>query len=90
MRTSLVCFGICVYHELSGINVVLAYSSTIIGNINPNINKKYSSAFIGILNLLSSIASIWVLRLAKNRTILMIGHFMIGLMHVGVVLSVYF
>jgi hypothetical protein len=30
LRTTLVCFGIAMYHEFSGINVVLAYSSSIV------------------------------------------------------------
>lgn len=33
LRTTLVCFGIVFYHEVSGINVVLAYSGTIIRHI---------------------------------------------------------
>lgn len=88
LKTTLVCSVICIYHELSGINVVLAYSSTIIGNISKDINAKVSSAVIGFMNFFAAFISIWVLRLATHKTIMLIGHFFIGLTHLGVVVSV--
>lgn len=45
---------------------------------------------MGLVNFLATVASIWTVRLAKNKTILLWGHFMIGLFHVLLVLTIVF
>ena len=77
-------------HELTGINVILAYSSTILekifGNASGGFNARTGTYCIAGVNALSAVAGIWTCRNIGRRTLLFwgligvaISHFCVGL-----------
>ena len=80
-RSSWVNVVMIVFHELTGINVVLMYSSTILENIlgtDPgSFNARQGTYLVAIVNLLSSFTSIFTVRKFGRRTLLLAGHFSI-------------
>ena len=70
-----------IFHELTGINVVLMYSSTILENILGNdpgsFNARQGTYLVATANLLASFTSIFTVRKFGRRTLLLVGHFSI-------------
>ena len=66
------------FHELTGINVVLMYSSTILENIlgtgSSGFNARQGSYMVAFVNLFSSFTSIFAVKYFGRRTLLLLGH----------------
>jgi len=76
-----------IFHELSGINVIMIYSTTIFQEINEeggSITPRVGSYIVGIVNCLSSLFSIYIVKKFMRRSLLMVGHIAMALCHVGV------
>ena len=74
-----------VFHELTGINVILTYSNTILENIlgtkTSGFNARTGTYCISAANTLSSLVSIWFVRSFGRKTLLLYGHVGIALSH---------
>ena len=75
-------------HELTGINVILAYSNTILKNIlgdsKAGFNARSGSYVIAIVNALAAGAGIWTCRNIGRRTLLFWGHIGVAIAHFSV------
>ena len=80
-RASWVNVVMIVFHELTGINVVLMYSSTILegilGTEPGTFNARQGTYMVATANLLASFTSIFTVRKFGRRTMLLVGHFAI-------------
>ena len=74
-----------VFHELTGINVILAYSNTILKNIlgdkTSGFNARTGTYAVGVVNLLSSFVSIFAVRSFGRKSLLLVGHVGIFIAH---------
>ena len=77
-----------VFHELTGINVILAYSNTILKNIlgdkTSGFNARTGTYCISLVNFFSSFVSIFVVRAFGRRILLFWGHTGIFVAHLMV------
>ena len=75
-----------VFHELTGINVIIIYSNTILTNIakTANFSARAGTIAIGAVNWLSVIASIWIIKWFGRRPILLVGYAFIGISHIAI------
>ena len=75
-------------HELTGINVIMAYSNTILTNIlgdaKTGFNARQGSFIIAVISTLSTVAGIWTCRFIGRRTLLLWGHVGIAIAYFGV------
>ena len=74
------------YHEIVGINVVLAYSHTILQRIRKHnhgkgLSPKTGTIIIGIVNFVATAGSIPVIANFNRKTLLLWGHFFIFVFH---------
>ena len=74
-----------VFHELTGINVILTYSNTILKNIlgdkTSGFNARTGTYCVSVANTLSSMAGIWFTKTFGRKTLLLYGHIGIFLAH---------
>lgn len=70
-----------IFHELTAINVIMAYSNTILENILPDPTEQTSgftarqgTYVIALTNLISSVLSILTIQKFGRRTLLLAGH----------------
>ena len=77
-RASWINVGYIIFHELSGINVILTYSNTILENIlgdsTSGFNARTGSYCISLTNAGSSLASIWFVKTFGRKILLLYGH----------------
>ena len=77
-----------IFHELSGINVILAYSNTILDHIlgdkKSGLNARTGTYIISLINFFSSTVSIFMVKTFGRRTLLLWGHFGITIAHLCV------
>ena len=75
-------------HELTGFNVIMAYSSTILkdifGTSTSGFNERTGTYCIAVVNLIASVGGIWTCRNIGRRTLLFYGHIGIALAHFSV------
>lgn len=75
-----------VFHELAGSNAILLYSNIIIKKMNkddPNaISPRVGTYLVGIVNFLSSLCALYLIKKLKRRTLLVPGHVLMGTCHV--------
>jgi SP family sugar:H+ symporter-like MFS transporter len=79
-----VCLILIFYHEIVGINVVLAYSHRILSEIDPtgkSLNPKTGTIIIGIINFVTTVCSIPFVIKFPRKTLLLWGHFFIFVFH---------
>ena len=74
-----------VFHELTGINIILMYSNTILKNIlgdkKSGFNARTGTYVLSVANVLASLFGIWVVRTFGRRILLLYGHVGIFLAH---------
>lgn len=72
-----VALAVMFFHEMTGNNVVLMYSNTILTDMNPdgNLTARQCTYIIGAFNLFSSSVSIWAARTFTRRFLFVWGHF---------------
>ena len=74
-----------VFHELTGINVILIYSNTIlvkiIGDDSSGFTPRQGTYVIGLVNLLSSLVSVFTIKTFGRRFLLLWGHLFITICH---------
>ena len=72
-------------HELTGINVILAYSSTILekifGTASGGFNARTGTYCIAGVNALAAVGGIWTCRNIGRRTLLFWGHIGVAISH---------
>jgi len=75
-----------VFHELTGINVIMLYSNTILANITKSapFSARTGTIAIGAVNWISAMASIWIIKWFGRRPILIVGYFFIGVSHIAI------
>ena len=82
-RASWVNVGYIIFHELTGINIIITYSNVILQNIlgdsSSGFNARTGTYYIAIALFASSFVSIWIVRAFGRRTLLLYGHFGIGI-----------
>lgn len=83
-----VCLMLIFYHEIVGINVVLAYSHTILQRIQDNnkgkgLSPKAGTIIIGVVNFVATAASIPFIANINRKTLLLWGHFFIFIFHMA-------
>ena len=84
-RASWINVGYIVFHELTGINVILTYSNTILTNIlgdkTTGFNARTGTYCVSVANTLSSMAGIWFCKTFGRKTLLLWGHVGIFIAH---------
>ena len=74
-----------VFHELTGINVILAYSDTILkkilGTDSGGFNARTGTYCIAGVNALAAVGGIWTCRNIGRRTLLFWGHIGVAISH---------
>ena len=73
-----------IFHELTGINVIMIYSNTLLTNIlgtDGKITPRLGTIFIGGMSFLSAILSIWTIKWWGRRPLLLVGHTGIAISH---------
>ena len=77
--------GYVIFHELTGINVIMMFSNTILENIlgtDPSgFNARQGTYMISIVTLLSGVLSIYTVSQFGRKPLLLIGHVGICLSH---------
>ena len=67
-----------VFHELTGINIILTYSNTILENIigdkTSGFNARTGTYMVSLANFFSSVLGIWIVKAVGRRTLLLWGH----------------
>lgn len=78
MRASWVNVANMFFHEVAGINVILQYSNTILdtilGDSSSGFNARTGSYMISLTNLSAAIVSVWTINNFGRRTLLLLGH----------------
>jgi len=76
---------IIIFHELSGINAVLAYSHTMLQKMDVDgkafITPKQGTYLIGLTNYFGSLIAIYPVKTFTRRNLLIVGHIFIALAH---------
>jgi len=76
-----------IFHELTGINVVLIFSNVILSSItdeDSGFTPRAGTILIGMINFISACASVWTVRSFGRRPLLLIGHTGIALSHFAI------
>ena len=84
-----------IFHELAGINVILQYSNTILEDIigtddDGGFNARQGTYVISLINFLSAATSVWTINTFGRRILLLIGHALMALIHVGIGFAIIF
>lgn len=84
-KATWVALGVVIFHELSGINAILAYSHSMLAKMDKEgdafIKPKVGTYLVGVTNFLSSVFAIWVVKTFTRRNLLVFGHLLFGLAH---------
>jgi hypothetical protein len=76
---------VMVIHELTGINAILLYSNTIIGDIpGLTITPRQGTYLVGIFNFLAALCALWTGKAFSRRALFITGHFAMGVCHFGI------
>ena len=76
---------VMVIHELTGINAILLYSNTIIGDIpGLTITARQGTYLVGIFNFLAALCALWTGKAFSRRALFIGGHFAMGVCHFGI------
>ena len=84
VRASWVSIMIIIFSELTGFQAIMLYSNLIFTGIfgdNSIISPREGTYLIAAVNFIASFVSIWMVKLAGRRTLLLGGHFMVALCH---------
>lgn len=85
VRASWISLMIIVFSELTGFQAIMLYSniifSGILGANGSSISPRQGTYIIAAVNFCASFLSIWTVRVAGRRTLLLGGHFLIALCH---------
>ena len=77
--------GYIIFHELTGINIILLYSSTIFKEMkksgSSNIDSRQATQTAGIVNMIGSLISVWLVKHAGRRTLIVWGHIVMAILH---------
>ena len=75
-----------IFHELSGINVIFQYSNTILkqilGDSSSSFTPRQGTYCVSAVNFLSSAASIWTINNFGRRSLLLVGHSAMSIIHI--------
>lgn len=78
-----------VFHELTGINVIMLYSTTIFKQMKGgSFTPRLGTQIVGIVDLLACFLSIWTVKKFGRVTLVIWGHLLIAGAHLGVGISV--
>lgn len=81
-RATWVNVGCMVFHELTGINVIMLYSSQMLAEMHKSgkgLSPRAGTYLIGAVNALSSLLSIVTVKTFPRKPLVVAGHFLIGL-----------
>jgi hypothetical protein len=76
--------GYIIFHELTGINVIMLYSSTMFKQMSKNgggISPREGTYLVGIVNSAASLLSVVLVKYFGRRTLVIYGHLMIAGIH---------
>ena len=76
--------GYIIFHELTGINVIMLYSTTLFKNMDKaggSITPRQGTYLVGLTSLFSSAFSVFVVRYFGRRTLVIWGHLGIAAVH---------
>jgi hypothetical protein len=84
-RATWVNIAYIIFHELTGINVIMLYSNQMFNQMassNPNsLSPRKGTYLVGIVNLLSSLLSTQVVKCFGRRTLVIWGHLGMAITH---------
>ena len=83
-KSTWVNIGYLIFHELTGINVIILYSSAIFQQMSTPDSKftpKTGTYMVEIINAISALIAIYVIKKIGRRTLLIFGHFTIAVIH---------
>ena len=83
-RATWINLGYIVFHELTGINVIMQYSNQMLKQMQSKtfpITPREGTYMVGVANFLTSFMSIFVVKCFKRRTLLIVGHLAIAAIH---------
>lgn len=89
-RASLVNIGVMSFHVLTGYSAVMAFSNSIFEGTSDNsggLSARQGTYLVGLCNLVASMVGIWVVRSFGRRTILLVGHSAITVLHVLIAIA---
>ena len=72
------------FHELTGINVIMLYSSTIFEQMatpDSKFTPRTGTYMVGIINAIASLIAIYTIKKIGRRTLVIGGHFGIAIIH---------
>jgi hypothetical protein len=82
-----------IFHELTGINVVLIFSNVILATVtdpDSGFTPRAGVILIGVINFLAATGSVWTVRTFGRRILLLVGHTGIAISHFAIgLLSIY-
>jgi len=90
MRAAWVNIFNIVFHELAGINVILQYSNTILESIigadppEGSFTARQGTYVISVVNFASCCLSVWTINTFGRRSLLMLGHISMAVIHAGI------
>jgi hypothetical protein len=76
--------GYIIFHELTGINVIMLYSSTMFKQMNKDgggITPREGTYLVGIVNMLASLVSVGLVKYFGRKTLVVWGHLLIAGIH---------
>lgn len=79
--------GYIIFHELTGINVILLYSNTILAK-SGKFKPRTGTQIIGDIDVFGTFCSIFAVKYFGRRTLVVWGHLAIALAHFGVAYSI--
>jgi len=83
--------GYIIFHELTGINVILLYSNKIFIKLHDkggSIKPRTGTQIIGNIDVFGCVCSIFAVKYFGRRTLVVFGHLFIAAAHFGVAYSI--
>ena len=83
-RATWVSIGYIFFHEVSGINVIMLYSTTIFQNLQDaggSISPRTGTFYCGIMNMLGNLTALWTIQTFGRKTLLIAGHVGFAISH---------
>lgn len=83
-RATWINIGYIIFHELTGINVIILYSTTMFKEMHKGgggISPKTGTYIVGFTNAFTSFIAVFFIKYFGRRTLIIWGHILIGIVH---------